>query len=39
MRGRDERIDFTLDPEIVISAEKELEIMDETAKENHISLY
>ncbi len=37
--GRDERIDFTLDPEIVISAEKELEIMDETAKENHISLY
>ncbi len=37
--GRDERIDFTLDPEIVISAEKELQIMDETAKENHISLY
>ena len=37
--GRDKRIDFTLDPEIVISAEKELEIMDETAKENHISLY
>ena len=30
--GRDSRIDFRVDPEIVISAEKELEIMAETAK-------
>jgi len=30
--GRDSRIDFTVDPEIVISAKKELEIMDEMIK-------
>ena len=29
--GRDERIDFSVDPDIVISAEKELENMDQTA--------
>ena len=29
--GRDTRIDFTVDPDIVISAEKELENMDQTA--------
>ena len=29
---RDSRINFTVDPEIVTSAEKELEIMDEKAK-------
>lgn len=36
--GRDERVDFTVDPEIVISAEKELEIMDETIKARHIKI-
>ncbi|WP_320036439.1 polyphosphate kinase 2 [Halarcobacter sp.] len=30
--GRDSRIDFKVDPKIVISAEKELEIMAQTAK-------
>ncbi|RXJ67728.1 polyphosphate kinase 2 [Halarcobacter ebronensis] len=30
--GRDTRIDFTVDPNIVISADKELQIMAETAK-------
>ena len=32
--GRDERIDFSVDPDIVISAEKELENMDHTAQLN-----
>ncbi len=36
--GRDERINFQVDPEIVISAEKELEIMDENAKKINIKL-
>ncbi len=36
--GRDERINFQVDPEIVISAEKELEIMDENAKKLNIKL-
>ncbi len=30
--GRDTNLDFTVDPDIVISAEKELQIMDETIK-------
>ncbi|TLP40734.1 polyphosphate kinase 2 [Arcobacter arenosus] len=36
--GRDERINFQVDPEIVISAEKELEIMDDNAKKINIKL-
>ena len=34
-QGRDSRIDFTVDPEIVISAEQELKNMDNTLKENN----
>jgi len=36
--GRDERINFQVDPDIVINAEKELEIMDENAKKLNIKL-
>ncbi|MBD3841714.1 MAG: polyphosphate kinase 2 [Campylobacterales bacterium] len=32
--GRDENIDFTVDPNIVISAEKELELMDKSFQNN-----
>lgn len=35
---RDERVDFNVDSQIVITAEKELQIMAETAKENGFSL-
>lgn len=36
--GKDKRVDFSVDPDIVITAEKELEIMAKTAKENGYSL-
>lgn len=37
--GRDERIDFTVDQNIVITAEKELKIMAEAAKLNNKEIY